>query len=164
MSGGFQWGHINVNVSDLERSIAFYELLGFKLFMPAIPYFGLERGEARSLEDGHADVLGVPRGTTGRACIVQLDDGFPKLDLTALDCAAPAQPLGTQDLGVVRICLACADLAAEVARLEAAGVGFLTPSATGTAGLVEVALCRDPDGTLIELLQIYPQRWAALGA
>ena len=164
MSGGFQWGHINVNVSDLERSIAFYELLGFKLFMPAIPYFGLERGEARSLEDAHADVLGVARGTTGRACIVQLDDGFPKLDLTALDCAAPAQPLGTQDLGVVRICLACADLAAEVARLEAAGVGFLTPSATGTAGLVEVALCRDPDGTLIELLQIYPQRWAALGA
>lgn len=164
MSGGFQWGHINVNVSDLERSIAFYELLGFEVFMPAIPYFGLERSEARPLADAHADVLGVPRGTTGRACIVQLDDGFPKLDLTELDCPASAPPLGTRDRGVVRICLACADLAAEVARLESAGVEFLTPPASGTADLVEVALCRDPDGTLIELLQIYMDRWAALGA
>ena len=37
----FGWGHINVNVSNLERSIAFYEKLGFQQFIPAIPYLGL---------------------------------------------------------------------------------------------------------------------------
>ena len=35
------WGHININVSNLERSIAFYQHLGFQVFIPAIPYLGL---------------------------------------------------------------------------------------------------------------------------
>lgn len=34
------WGHINVNVSNLERSIAFYELLGFELYREGISYLG----------------------------------------------------------------------------------------------------------------------------
>ena len=36
------WGHINVNVANLERSIAFYQKLGFEVFIPAIPYIGLD--------------------------------------------------------------------------------------------------------------------------
>ena len=39
----FTWGHININVSNLERSIEFYEKLGFEVFMPEIPYLGLNR-------------------------------------------------------------------------------------------------------------------------
>ena len=37
-----QWRHINVNVSDLDRSIAYYETLGFEVYRPAILYLNLE--------------------------------------------------------------------------------------------------------------------------
>ena len=29
----FTWGHVNINVSNLERSIEFYETLGFEVFV-----------------------------------------------------------------------------------------------------------------------------------
>jgi len=35
------WGHININVTNLEDSINFYRKLGFESFIPAIPYLGL---------------------------------------------------------------------------------------------------------------------------
>jgi catechol 2,3-dioxygenase-like lactoylglutathione lyase family enzyme len=157
------WGHVNVNVADLERSIAFYELLGFSVFLPGIPYFGLARDEAAALTDAHAEVLGLPAGTHGRACIMQFDDGFPKLDLTEFELPSPAAPLVNGDRGFVRICLACGDLAAEYARLTAAGVEFLTEPRVGTGEIADVAVCRDPDGALIELIQLFPERIAALG-
>ncbi|MEE4298207.1 MAG: VOC family protein [Pseudomonadales bacterium] len=159
----FGWGHVNLNVGELDRSIAFYELLGFSVFLPGIPYLGLARHEARALDDAHAQLLGVAPGTRGRACIMELGDGFPKLDLTELDTTAPAPPLGTGDRGLVRLCLVCQDLEAQHARLLAAGVRFLTPPRTGTDGLAELAVCSDPDGTRIELLQLHLERVAAMG-
>lgn len=159
----FGWGHYNLNVADLDRSVAFYELLGFSVFLPGIPYLGLVQHEATTLEDAHAEVLGVPPGTRGRACIMELGGGFPKLDLTELDTPAPAAPLGNGDRGFVRLCLVCEDLAAQHARLEAAGVPFLTPPRTGTGELAELAVCTDPDGARIELLQLHLDRVAAMG-
>ena len=157
----FSWGHVNVNVSDLDRSVAFYELLGFREFMPAIPYLGLTRGELAPLPQAAVEALGLPAGTRGRACILQLDDGFPKLDLTQFEPASSLAPLSSGDRGIVRLCLACADLDAQVARLRAAGVEFESLPRSGVADLVDIAVCVDPDGTRIELLRIYPERWAA---
>lgn len=157
------WGHININVSNLDHSLAFYRKLGFDVFIPAVPYLGLTlEPEPKLLEDSVADALGVPRDTYGRACIVQLDDGFPKVDLIELSCSPQASPLSNADLGVVRICLVSGDLAADVARLEGEGVKFIAPPATGVAELAEVAVCRDPDGSLIEILQVYLEKWQAL--
>lgn len=42
------WGHINVNVTNLEDSIAFYELLSFNVMMPGIPYLNLNQTEPGS--------------------------------------------------------------------------------------------------------------------
>ena len=120
---GFRWGHININVRDLDRSIAFYRKLGFEVFIPAIPYLGLDRGaEAKPLPADAATALGVRQGTRGRACILQLDDGLPKLDLTEFVDLEPREPLDNGDRGIVRICLATEDLAGEVARLRSEGV------------------------------------------
>ncbi len=157
----FAWGHINLNVSDLERSIAFYGLFGFDVFIPSIPYLGLVRDEVRTLSDDDAAALGVPAGTRGRACILQLGDGFPKLDLTQLELGAARSPLETGDLGFARICLASSDLERDHARLAAAGVSFLTPPQTTAGSLADIALCRDPDGALIELIQIDAPKWIA---
>ena len=155
------WGHVNLNVSDLERSIAFYSELGFDVFMPGIPYLGLVRDAIAPLAEAPARALGLPEGRSGRGCILQLGDGFPKLDLIEWADEGAAPPATNAGRGFVRICLASRDLHADHARLVAAGVDFETPPLAMEKGLAEVATCRDPDGALIELIQIDPARWAA---
>lgn len=158
-SAGFAWGHVNLNVSDLERSIAFYGKFGFEVFLPGIPYLGLARDHASGLAEGPARALGLPPGILGRGCILQLDDGFPKLDLIELEGAENAPVAGNADRGFVRICLASRDLHADCERLAAAGVDFETAPVTMERDLAEVAFCRDPDGALIELIQVHLARW-----
>lgn len=160
---GLSWGHININVSDLDRAVDFYGKLGFELFMPAIPYLALDMTRpGKPLPDEAAHALGVAPGTIGRACIMQLGNGFPKIDLTELSSDKSRAPLSNSDLGLARICLGSQDLSADVARLKAAGVEFLSGPTPGHKGLADIAVCKDPDGTLIELIQIYPERWQAL--
>ena len=98
----------------------------------------------------------------GRACIMQLDDGFPKIDLTELADLDQKTPLSNADLGLVRICLVTEDLAGEVERLKDEGVEFISEPKSGHMQLADLAVCKDPDGTLIELLQVYLDRWAPL--
>ena len=157
------WGHINVNVANLDRSIAFYRKLGFEIFIPAIPYLGLDHGpDQEPLPGDAATALGIQPDTKGRACIMQLDNGFPKLDLTELTGLEQGAPLTNSDKGLVRICLATEDLERDVKRLKADGVEFLSEPKSGHAELADIAVCKDPDGTLIELLQVYLDRWQAL--
>ena len=159
----FSWGHININVSDLDRSIEFYRKLGFDVFIPAIPYLGMTADAGHApLSSESATALAVPNDASGRACIMQLGDGFPKLDLTEFAGTDQTAPLTNGDLGLVRICLATEHLATDVKRLSAEGVEFLSDPQTGHAGLADLAICKDPDGTLIELIQVYPERWQAL--
>ena len=156
------WGHININVTNLDASIAFYELLGFSTTMPAIPYLGLNQTEQRPLNAEAAVALDMPFETTGRACIMQLDNGFPKLDLTEWQATDEliADPLLNQDTGIVRICLASRDLSKDFAELLEAGVKFFSEPKQTQDGKADIVICQDPDGTLIELIQIYPEKWA----
>ena len=137
-------------------------LVGFRRFLPAIPYLELQAARAGALHEDSAAALGLPAGVRGRACIMELDEGFPKLDLTELAVGAQAPPLANADLGVVRICLVSRDLPADYERLTEAGVEFLSAPRPAADGLADLAVCRDPDGTLIELLQVYLDRWAKL--
>ena len=164
-SGTFSWGHININVANLERSIAFYERLGFETFIPGIPYLGLASDqEPKTLADESARALGLAPGTRGRACIMQLDAGFPKIDLTELDVATQAKPVGNADLGIVRLCLVSRDLQADYDRLTEQGIRFLSPPQSAEGGLADIAICVDPDGTLIELLQVHLEKWSSLAS
>ena len=157
------WGHININVSDLDRSIVFYRSLGFEIFIPAIPYLPLDMSsQPQPLPVNTTTALGIAEGTRGRACIMQLNDGFPKIDLTELADNPQAGPLHNADLGLVRICLATENLAQDVATLKRQGVEFISEPQSGHEGLAEIAVCKDPDGTLIELLQVYLERWQSL--
>lgn len=159
----FGWGHININVRNLDRSVDFYRRLGFEVFIPGIPYLNLDNGaEHRPLPDSAADALGVPRGSRGRACIMQLDAGFPKIDLTELAGLDQSEPPGNADLGPVRICLVSTDLNRDVGELRAQGVTFLSQPEPGHDGMADIAVCVDPDGTLIELLQVHLERWPSL--
>ncbi|MEM9176909.1 MAG: VOC family protein [Myxococcota bacterium] len=168
-AGGLSWGHVNLNVRDLERSIAFYAELGFGVFLPGIPYLGIQReGPPAEIPKDCAAALGLAPGTRANGCILGLPGGFPMLDLTAYaraasDTAGPAGDEGDRgapgSAGWERICLATPDLAAEVDRLGAAGVRFLTAPADDPGGLARIAICLDPDGHRIELIQIAVERW-----
>ena len=98
MGQRFRWGHININVADLDLSISFYEELGFEIFMSGIPYLGLEREEFKEMPTSMAEALDVPFGTKGRSCIMQLDKGLPKLDLTEFSAPKPHLPYGIKIL------------------------------------------------------------------
>ncbi len=159
----FRWGHININVRDLDQSIAFYKHLGFDVFIPGIPYLGLDKSATHQPIPGEAAIaLGVPSDTRGRACIMQLGDGYPKLDLTEFADISQTPPLTNADIGLVRFCLGSEDLEKDVARLKSEGVEFLSAPKSGYQALADIAVCKDPDGTLIKLVQIYPERWQDL--
>lgn len=155
-----RWGHININVSDLDASIKFYKKLGFGVYIPSIPYIGLTvETKSNLIDEGSRTALGLPQETLGRACIMQLDNGYPKLDLTQLNDMPPSTPLNNTNLGLVRMCLATANLEADYNKLTNLGVDFISPPMTAKDGMAEIAVCIDPDGTLIELIQVHFDKW-----
>ena len=154
------WGHININVSDLDTSIAFYEKLGFSLLIPGVPYLGIEKDATLEIPAQQGAALDVAAGTTARACIMQLDDGFPKIDLTEYTKDSQQGAGASDDLGIVRLCLATQNLAMDYVLLKEAGVEFLSEPTAGVGGLADIAICRDPDGTLIELIEIHLEKSA----
>ncbi|MEM9623039.1 MAG: VOC family protein [Pseudomonadota bacterium] len=155
------WGHININVSHLETSIAFYEKLGFTLLIPGIPYLGISRDTAADIPARQSQALGITPGTSARACIMQLDDGFPKIDLTEFASQSPSTAAANDDLGIVRLCLGSQDLVNDYTRLTDAGVEFLSAPTPGVGDMADIAICRDPDGNLIELIELHLDKWRA---
>jgi catechol 2,3-dioxygenase-like lactoylglutathione lyase family enzyme len=105
--------------------------------------------------------LGLAPGTRAKGCILGLPGGFPMLDLTSYEGADAASPASGGGSGWERICLASQDLDADVARLREGGVEFLSDPAADPDGLARIAICLDPDGHRIELIQIAFERWPA---
>ncbi len=64
---------------------------------------------------------------------MQLDDGFPKIDLTEFTDEQRREPLNNADLGLVRICLVTEDLRRDVAHLKSEGVEFISEPQSGTS-------------------------------
>ncbi len=110
MSQRFGWGHININVKDLDVSVRFYQKLGFEPFISGIPYLNLTSEQ-------------------------------------------------NKDRGLVRLCLISQDLTSDYEHLKGQGVEFLSPPQPCHQRMADVATCVDPDGSLIELLQVYLDRW-----
>jgi catechol 2,3-dioxygenase-like lactoylglutathione lyase family enzyme len=159
MSQRFGWGHININVKDLDASVLFYQKLGFEPFISGIPYLNLTSEHHNTFSADAAAALGVPPGTRGRACIMQLDSGFPKIDLTELAEVEQREPLQNTDRGLVRLCLISQDLMSDYDHLKGQRVEFLSPPKPCHQRMADVATCVDPDGSLIELLQVYLDKW-----
>ena len=122
-------GHIGIRVHDLERSLRFYELLGFTKTVGPI---GPEP----------VAILDHPSG-------VELN-----LVLNAPDAAAPNVLMDGPDKhpGITHIALLCPDITAAAAALAAAGIplsGGPIQFFPGARGI----FVRDPDRNVIELHQ-----------
>ena len=117
--------NVRYMVDDVEAAIAWYtQHLGFELISSAAPAFAdVKRGSLRLLLSG-------PKSSAGRP----MPDG--------------EQP---RPGGWNRIHLLVDDLAAEVARLRAAGVRFRNDVVSGPGG--SQILLQDPSGNFVELFQ-----------
>ena len=145
--------HININVSNFERSIAFYEQLGFSLLRN---HDGVEWPESTGTG------IALP-GAQGRACLMMLGDDprtSTRLDLIewTQPTSPPASPPQANALGVPRLALWTSNVQQAYEELLSAGVEFISEPIGGTPehGVANMVCCRDPDGLLIELIEFLP--------
>jgi catechol 2,3-dioxygenase-like lactoylglutathione lyase family enzyme len=140
--------HLNVNCSNLERSLTFYrDLLGLQTVVrttPAEP----QPGAAFGLETAQWDawILADGRGLDGVA-----------IDLLEWQVPPPTgKPYAkANELGLARIGITTSDIDAAYERLVTAGVDcYGAPHSVDVEGVppMKAFVCEDPDGTLIELM------------
>jgi len=141
--------HTVINATDLDRSVAFYEALGFRVLndrrnvdWPDFigPLFGLTRPKGRGV------LMNLPADPEG-----------PMLDIIEwLNPVAPPPPTAETPPRIiafrVRNVHACAE---DLARRGIATFDLVEPQPK-SLGVVGCVCARDPDGTLIELIQLEP--------
>jgi catechol 2,3-dioxygenase-like lactoylglutathione lyase family enzyme len=143
--------HININVADIRRSLDFYQKLGFEVMhvFGELPEAGRP---ARGMRVADGEVCGAvislgdhPRCATKIELLQWLSPGSR--------AAAPAAR-GIRELGVARIAMRTVKLLAFCDELRRKGFEFeLEPVDIDVVGARRFALFRDPDGTLLELVE-----------
>jgi lactoylglutathione lyase len=130
MQGVVGVGHVAIKVTDLDRSLDYYEKrLGFPEML-------------RLFNDD---------GTTWLVYLRITDEQYLEIFPGAENDRAP----GWAANGVNHICFTIDDLDASVARIEAAGITLLSPAKDGVDGNRQAWL-EDPDGNRIELMEMAP--------
>ncbi|MGI9323749.1 MAG: VOC family protein [Pseudomonadales bacterium] len=141
--------HVNVNVSDFERSSAWYQMLGYE------PKRQLANTE--SLEVANAMGFAAPYQVNG-ALFEHPEDGS---SLELVQWLQPHNPeraysLPVNHIGLHRMAYATSDIVADVAALRAQGVEFvspITPCCSGPDSPGSIVAFYDPDGTIVELVE-----------
>lgn len=140
--------HINLNVTDIQRSIAFYQRIGFRI----LHIFG-DRPDADVME-GMAFQGGHCRGAV--MTLGDHDRCWTKIELIEWvePKVKPNERASAHTAGVSRIALRTKNLSEFVSHLEKEGVVFETPpQKIDIVGAQSFALFRDPDGILLELIE-----------
>ena len=135
--------HISLRVSDIDRSIRFWqEALGGRLVA------------APTLREG-AFIDGVfGPGTRVKVCHVALEANALEL-WQFLQPASPIPPAEQTRLGLMHFGVTVDDVPAALARVEAAGGRARFPvKQLGGAGEARFVYCEDPDGHVFELLDV----------
>ena len=141
--------HVNVCVSDMERSIRFYEQLGFKKVADMMLGGG---------EPNIGVALGVPLKKL-RGVFMRLGDApdATVIDLVQfIDPPHQGQPYPSlNNLGICRIAFLVDDIEDVHARLQAMNVEFVAPLNLFDGpkdSKIGVVCFKDPDGTVLELI------------
>jgi glyoxylase I family protein len=140
--------HFTVACTNFERSLEFYETVGFKVL----------RDNRDVIWGGSvARNFGMPRAQ-GRGALLGIGDGPLETRLDLIEWLEPqlADPPATPiEAQVPRIiALRTDNVAAAYEDLSARGINFVSqPHATPAIGVVNVCCCRDPDGYLIEFIE-----------
>ncbi len=145
--GSLSFFHVNVNCSDLERSLGFYgDLVGLKKMVRTRP---------EQPQPGGA--FGLPE-VQWDAWIMAGDDASGGVVLDLLEWKVPppsgSPPDSLAELGFCRLCILSDDLAGLHRRLSEAGHDVWSPPGRlglGVNGMAdaEMFMCSDPDGTAV---------------
>lgn len=145
--------HTVLNVTDLDASIAFYSRLGFEL---------LEDRRDTSWPDFVAKNFGLHRAQ-GKGALMAVSSDYQATMIDLIEWIEPKMPMeppsSTNGDRIPRIiALRVKNIEAAFAELEKDGVEF-TNGLVGPFeqyGVVGVACCRDPDNTIVELIELKP--------
>ncbi len=147
--------HFVLNVSNLERSLEFYQRLGFRV-----------------LRDNR-DVVWPPmvaenfgmRVAQGRGALLGLGESADHTRLDLIEWLEPrweglAKPAAGHDVIPRVVALRTRNVRAAYAELCAEGVEFIGPprDPDPRVGIESVVCCRDPDGTVVELIEYMGER------
>ncbi len=143
--------HVNINCTNFERSLEFYKTLGFKVIR--------DLGEVamKKIDVG----LRMPPEAVGRAVLMILGDNPRSTRIDLIQWKGPntegrAYP-HLWHAGMCRIALRTRTLKKDYDDLKAKGIEFWTDPIMFTLkdGKEEgFVCCSDPDGTVIELIQV----------
>lgn len=139
--------HFNVNSTNLDRAIEFYQLLGFKII--------LDFREGMASQE-MADAFGM-RTANLKGVHIRLGDApdATRIDLLEfIDPPPTGQPYPhLYHTGVARVCLKTDNIAQDYKDLSAKGVKFLSEPKKLPGTSVSIVCFKDPDGTFLELLE-----------
>jgi catechol 2,3-dioxygenase-like lactoylglutathione lyase family enzyme len=144
--------HFTVNATNFERSLAFYQTLGFQL---------LRDNRDVVWPDYVAGNFGLAKAQ-GRGALLALGPEPHHTRLDLIEWLAPAydpppqRPLSERVPRI--IALRTRNVKAAHADLRARGIEFLTEprNMDPKSGIVAVVCCRDPDGLIVELIEYEP--------
>jgi glyoxylase I family protein len=143
--------HININCTNFEHSIEFYKTLGFKVIRD------LGEGTMKKIMPG----LRMPPETVLRAVLMILGDNPRSTRIDLIQWKGPdTEGQAHQQLwhaGMCRIALRTRTLMKDYEDLKAKGIEFWTePIMVKLKNNKEEGFvcCTDPDGTVIELIQV----------
>lgn len=141
--------HVNINCSDFDASLTFYEMLGFELLAMVPPTNTAEVAAA----------VGMDRPYQVRGGLLRLPGESTLIDL--LEWQDPTDPEPPyphlHHLGLARIALRSGDFDADVETLRLAGVELISePTSVVWPGqpTSRIVCFTDPDGTVLELVEI----------
>lgn len=130
--------HHGISVADLERSLSFYrDALGFEV----IDRYTLD-------DEGLSAAVGAE--TTGR--FAQLDGGDARVELVEYDAGQPVPQAAVYDTGATHLGIEVEDIDAAYEALPDGVEAVSGPRTTGSG--TRICFLRDPDGTLVELLEL----------
>ena len=142
------FAHAALCVPDIDEAVRWYvDVLGCRVLSP--PY----RMEGDAIERDMGEL--VPSPVVIKAAILGFDADDHVLELVEYPNAHPAVVAGPASIlhhGVTHVGLVCDDIDATRARLEAAGVEFLTTGVAKVAGLRTTWFC-DPWGAVFILME-----------
>lgn len=136
--------HAGIVVTDLEAALRFYrDLLGFR--------------ETKRLEESGAyidNMLALEGAQVTTVKLAAPDGNLIELLHFGTHPRPRPSPPDACRIGITHIAFTVDDLGQLYSTLTAAGVSFNAPPQLSPDGYAQVTFCRDPDGTLIELVQV----------
>jgi glyoxylase I family protein len=139
--------HFNINTTDINRAVDFYQLLGFRVM--------LDFREGMASQE-MADAFGMPKASC-KGVHLRIGDAADATRIDLLEFTDPP-PEGKPyphlyHTGIGRMCLKTTDIQQDYRDLSAKGIKFLTEPKKLPGTSVSIVCFKDPDGTFLELFE-----------